>query len=173
MACPRDSGCGPACQAASWGFPEHAKQRKLCTGPGGGTPPGPAGLFPLAHTPVTRLETSGIGGKALESPLQSFPPGIWIWPQWLGAVSQSDQLASGFSLALVSYPPSLRVPFSVRCSHHCARLAGSDPFAEPWGSAWPPGTCRVFLISLWCCLGLAAVDREKPLEQQLAALAAT
>lgn len=28
---------------------------------------------------------------------------------------------------------------------------GSDPSADPQGSTWPPGTSRVFFISLLCC----------------------
>ena len=65
------------------------------------------------------------------SSTEGFPPGIWIWLLWLRAVSQRDQIASDFSLALVSYPLPLRVTFSIRCGHHYSSLLGSDPLAEP------------------------------------------
>lgn len=35
-----------------------------------------------------------------DSSTEGFPPGIWIWLLWLGALSPSDQTDSGFSLVL-------------------------------------------------------------------------
>lgn len=35
-----------------------------------------------------------------DSSTEGFPPGIWIWLPWLGALSPSDQTDSGFSLVL-------------------------------------------------------------------------
>lgn len=72
-----------------------------------------------------------LGERFGVSSTEAFPLGIWIWPLWLRAVSQRDQVACDFSLALVSYPLSLRVTFSIGCRHHYASLPGSDPLAEP------------------------------------------
>lgn len=77
-------------------------------------------------------EDVGDGRSFGVSSVEGFPPGIRIWPPWLRMVSQSDQTASDFSLALILPPPFLQVTFSIRCGRQAPALTLQlTPEAQP------------------------------------------
>lgn len=72
-------------------------------------------------------ENFGDGLRFGVSSIEGFPLGTWIWSLWLGAVSQSEQTVSGFSLVLGSHP------FPLQSHSHSASLPDScaDPSSQP------------------------------------------